>query len=85
MIRCDSEADSTVWMEEDDKRRIRYIVSQIGSLLWDVFIPEFFLKTNLHIRDDSALNILFKAIFSELLYAGKAAGGRLYVWNMGTF
>ena len=41
MTRCDSGADSIVWMEEDRVLRGTYIPARM-KLLWNVIIPEFF-------------------------------------------
>ena len=44
MIRCNSEADSIVWMKEDfGMRRRQSVFLRVEELLWDVYTFQSFL------------------------------------------
>ena len=44
MIRCNSEADSTVWMKEDETQYLYVILWLMRTALGCLYIPEFFVS-----------------------------------------
>ena len=50
MIRCDSEADSIVWMKEDDSAEQGDCFASMEATLGCVYIPEFCFYTRILVR-----------------------------------
>ncbi len=59
MIRCDSEADSIVWMKEDDDAQAVCLFMVLIALKCDTF-QSFFM---LGLREKNALSLMTRGIF----------------------